>query len=157
MCSHDAFMRQALELATQNVRFGKGGPFGAVVVKDGVVIAKGVNQVTATNDPTAHAEMVAIRVACQVLGTFQLTGCTFYASCEPCPMCLGALYWARPDKVYFANTHIEAAAAGFDDSLIYSEFQLPLHARKLEMERLTPEGSLECFRAWEESESKTEY
>src|SRR5204862_2744851 len=117
------FMAEAIRLSIENVRNG-GGPFAAVVVKDGEIIARGVNRVTATNDPTAHAEVVAIREACKALGTFQLTGCEIYTSCEPCPMCLAAIYWSRPAKVYFANTKDDAAAVGFDDSLIYDEIGL---------------------------------
>jgi guanine deaminase len=157
MSAHTDFMGEALALALQNVRSGQGGPFGAVIVREGQVIARGVNRVTATNDPTAHAEMLAIRAACQVLGTFQLTGCIVYASCEPCPMCLGALYWARPDKVYYANTKEEAAFIGFDDSLIYAELQLPPSHRLLVMERLVPADALDGFRLWERSHGKVEY
>src|ERR1700732_1246608 len=119
-----SFMKQAIELAVENVR-REGGPFAALVVKDGVVIATGANQVTRASDPTAHAEIVAIREACRVLGHFQLSGCDVYSSCEPCPMCLGALYWARPARIFFAATKDDAAAAGFDDSLIYREIQVP--------------------------------
>ena len=157
MGDHSAFMDQAIELASQNVRQGAGGPFGAVVVKGGVVIATGVNQVTSGNDPTAHAEVVAIRAACKALNDFQLTGCTVYSSCEPCPMCLSALYWARPDAVYFANTHLEAAAIGFDDSLIYSEIAKPPSDRKLKMTRLTHANALESFRLWEKSQARVDY
>ena len=124
------FLKQAIELAVANVR-RNGGPFGAVVVRAGVAIATGCNLVTSTNDPTAHAEIVAIREACRVLGTFQLGGCDVYSSCEPCPMCLGALYWARPSRIFFAATQQEAAAAGFDDSLIYREMQLPAGQRAI--------------------------
>lgn len=117
----NSFMEQAIQLAVENVRSGRGGPFAAVVVKNGQVIATGSNRVTSTNDPTAHAEVTAIREACRALNTFQLTGCDLYTSCEPCPMCLGAIYWARPDRVYFAATASDAADAGFDDSFIYEE------------------------------------
>src|SRR5215813_15174684 len=127
-----AFLEQAIELAVENVR-RDGGPFAALVVKDGVVIATGVNQVTRTNDPTAHAEIVAIREACRVLGDFQLSGCDLYASCEPCPMCLGAIYWARPSRVFFAATHEQAAAAGFDDSFIYQQIAVPQGERDIPM------------------------
>ena len=120
------FMREAVRLAIDNIGTGKGGPFAALVVKDGEIIARGLNNVTSSNDPTAHAEVTAIRAACQELGTFQLTGCDLYTTCEPCPMCLGAIYWARPARVYFASTRDDAADAGFDDSLIYSEIQQPL-------------------------------
>src|SRR5476651_2824957 len=118
----NSFMKQAIELAVENVR-REGGPFAALVVKDGIVIATGANQVTRSSDPTAHAEIVAIREACRVLGDFQLTGCDIYTSCEPCPMCLGAIFWARIDKIYYANTKSDAAAIGFDDSYIYEELK----------------------------------
>ena len=114
-------MREAIRLSIENVESGRGGPFGAVVVKDGVIIARGANEVTSTNDPTAHAEVVAIRNACKALGTYQLEGCEIYTSCEPCPMCLGAIYWARPDKMYYGNTKEDAAAIQFDDHFIYQE------------------------------------
>jgi len=130
MLMHNRFLLHAIELAVENVRRG-GGPFGALVVKDGIVIATGANQVTRTHDPTAHAEIVAIREACRVLGDFQLTGCEVYSSCEPCPMCLGALYWARPARIFFAATKEQAADAGFDDSLIYSEINTPYSQRVL--------------------------
>src|SRR5437588_5334887 len=130
MLMQNRFLLHAIELAVENVRRG-GGPFGALVVKDGVVIAIGTNQVTRTNDPTAHAEIVAIREACRVLGDFQLSGCEVYTSCEPCPMCLGAIYWARPERVFFAATHQEAAAAGFDDSFIYRQIALPHSERSI--------------------------
>src|SRR5436853_7016825 len=126
------FMKQAVELAVANVR-REGGPFAALVVKDGIVIATGANQVTRANDPTAHAEVVAIREACRVLGDFQLTGCDLYSSCEPCPMCLGAVYWARVDRVYFAATAEDAAAAGFDDSFIYRQIAIPHPQRSIPM------------------------
>src|SRR6478672_7685397 len=126
------FLKQAIELAVENVR-RNGGPFGALVVRGGVVIATGCNQVTSTNDPTAHAEVVAIREACRVLASFQLSECDIYSSCEPCPMCLGALYWARPARIFFAATQHEAAAAGFDDSFIYREIQTPPDKRTIPM------------------------
>src|SRR5271167_4324514 len=119
MAADPSFMELAIDLAMKNVQTGAGGPFGAVVVKDGKVIAAAANCVTSNNDPTAHAEVMAIRKACQALGSFQLDGCEIYTSCEPCPMCLGAFYWARPERVYFANTADDASKAGFDDSLIY--------------------------------------
>src|SRR6202046_5372866 len=121
----DTFMARALALSLENVRSGRGGPFGAVIVGGGKIMAEGVNSVTATNDPTAHAEMVAIREACRKLQSFELPECEIYTSCEPCPMCLGAIYWARPARVYFASTAADAAKAGFDDSLIYQEIQRP--------------------------------
>src|SRR5271156_6950215 len=128
-----AFMARAIQLALENVRSGRGGPFGAVVVKDGKVVAEAANQVTATNDPTAHAEVLAIRQACQKLGLFELKGCALYTSCEPCPMCLGAIYWARIDKIYFGNLAADAAKVGFDDSAIYAEIAQPHAEREIPM------------------------
>jgi guanine deaminase len=155
--SKENFMREAIRLSIDKMKEGKGGPFGAVIVKDGQIIARGFNNVTSSNDPTAHAEVDAIRKACQALGTFQLTGCELYTSCEPCPMCLGAIYWARPDRVFYGNTKADAAAIGFDDAFIYEELELPLHARSLPMEQLLPEEALEGFKEWEKLEGKTEY
>ncbi len=149
-------MRQAIELAIDNVRRG-GGPFGALVVKDGVVVATGTNQVTRLNDPTAHAEVVAIREACRVLGSFQLAGCDLYTSCEPCPMCLGAIYWARPSRVFFAATHDDAAAAGFDDSFIYRQIQVPHSERSIPMIRVLDEKSTCPFEDWVNQAGRTEY
>ena len=125
------FMQEAIRLSIANVEEGKGGPFGAIVVKDGKIIARGVNQVTTNNDPTAHAEVVAIREACRILNTFQLDGCEIYTSCEPCPMCLGAIYWARPDKLFYANSKEDAANIQFDDQFIYEEIAKPVAERKL--------------------------
>ncbi|HEY3779618.1 MAG TPA: nucleoside deaminase [Fimbriimonadaceae bacterium] len=156
MSQHLAFMQQAIELAIHNAKVG-GGPFGAVVVKEGLVIAQGVNRVTACNDPTAHAEVIAIRLACEVLGSFQLEGCDIYTSCEPCPMCLGAIYWARPRAVYYACTRQEAAATGFDDEFIYEELAKPLVERKLKMARLEVPGAGESFNIWSASDKKVEY
>ncbi len=150
------FLEQAIELAVENVRRG-GGPFAALVVKDGVVIATGVNQVTRTNDPTAHAEMVAIREACRVLADFQLSGCDLYSSCEPCPMCLGALYWARPARVFFAATKADAAQAGFDDAFIYEQIDLPYPERAIPMFHAGGNGSVRPFEAWKAKPDKTEY
>ncbi len=150
------FMALAVELAVRNVAAG-GGPFGALVAKDGVVIAQGANAVTLTNDPTAHAEIVAIRAACAALGTFQLEGCEVYCSCEPCPMCLGALYWARPAAVYYAATSADAAAAGFDDRHIYEEIVLPLSERTLPTRHLRTQGATEPFDRWKAEGSRTEY
>src|SRR3984885_5062439 len=130
MQAHSEFMQQAIALAVENVTSGQGGPFGAVIVKDGKVIATGVNKVTATNDPTAHAEVTAIRSACEMLGTFQLDGCDVYTSCEPCPMCLAAIYWARCRAIYFGNTAADAAKVGFDDSFLYDEMKKPLSERR---------------------------
>ena len=150
-------MLMAIELASQNVQTGAGGPFGAVIVKDGQVIATGTNTVTETNDPTAHAEVLAIRRACEVLGSFQLTGCEIYSSCEPCPMCLGAIYWARPNVLYYAGTQADAAKAGFDDSFIYQELGRPIETRKLKMVHLPVDGFLACFDQWKAANAKTEY
>jgi len=151
------FMQLALDLATENVTSGLGGPFGAVVVRDGKVVATGVNRVTATIDPTAHAEVMAIRNGCSALNSFQLTGCTLYTSCEPCPMCLGAIYWARLDRVFYANSQREAADAGFDDSFIYREIELPLENRSIPMIRLTPQNFIACFDRWRESNARIDY
>jgi len=150
-------MRLAIKLATENVHSGRGGPFGAVVVRNGEVVATGVNTVTAVNDPTAHAEVNAIREACRALGTFQLPGCVLYTSCEPCPMCLGAVYWVRLDSVVFGNTCHDAAEVGFDDHFIYEELSVPTHQRKLPMTRLLPDQAIESFRAWKEHQSKIAY
>jgi tRNA(Arg) A34 adenosine deaminase TadA len=150
-------MRRAIALATENVVSGAGGPFGAVVVRGGEVIASGVNQVTATNDPTAHAEVVAIRAACQALGSFQLTGCTVYTSCEPCPMCLAALYWSRCDAIFFGNTAADAAAAGFDDSFLYTEVAKPIAARSIPTIRLLGDEAIDSFNRWCMQPGKIEY
>jgi guanine deaminase len=152
----NSFMARAIELSIENVRSG-GGPFGAVVVKDGKILAEGTNQVTSTNDPTAHAEVIAIRQACEKLADFELRGCELYTSCEPCPMCLGAIYWARPERVYFGNTAADAAKVGFDDSLIYDEVARPHSQRKIPMIPLMREQALEGFRAWEKTGDKTRY
>ncbi len=151
------FMAEAIKLSLEVMRANKGGPFGAVVVKDSVVIARGFNRVTSTNDPTAHAEVVAIRKACQKLKTFQLTGCELYTSCEPCLMCLGAIYWARPDKVYYANTKEDAAKVGFDDHFIYQELERPLGKRRLPIKQMMREEALRVFREWEEKTDKVQY
>jgi guanine deaminase len=151
------FMARAIQLSIDNVRSGRGGPFGAVVVRDGNIIAEGANQVTSTNDPTAHAEMVAIREACGKLGAFELEACEIYTSCEPCPMCLGAIYWARLSRVYFANADADASRVGFDDSLIYRELALPYSQRKIPMVQLMREEALAAFRAWENQSNKIEY
>ena len=149
-------MKQAIELAVANVR-REGGPFAALVVKDGIVIATGANQVTRANDPTAHAEIVAIREACRVLGDFQLLGCEVYTSCEPCPMCLGAIYWARPERVFFAATHQEAAAAGFDDSFIYRQIAVPHSERTIPMIHVVDEHATQPFEEWSGKPDKTVY
>ena len=151
------FMARAIALAVENVRSGRGGPFGAVVVKDGKIIAEGANSVTTTNDPTAHAEVLAIREACKKLGAFELTGCELYTSCEPCPMCLGAIYWARPARVFYANLASDAAAIGFDDAHIYSEIKLALPDRRIPMIPLMRDSALRAFRAWQEKSDKTLY
>lgn len=150
------FMRKAIELSIENVKNG-GGPFGAVIVKDGEIVATGVNRVTANHDPTAHAEVSAIRAACQKLGTFDLSGCEIYTSCEPCPMCLGAIYWAHLDKIYYGNNKTDAARIGFDDSFIYDELALKREDRNKAMEELLPDEAIAAFRAWEEKADKVEY
>jgi|SRR5579863_1398578 len=151
------FMRRAIALAIENVRTGSGGPFAAVIAKDGRIIAEGANCVTATNDPTAHAEVVAIREACQELGDFQLTGCDLYTTCEPCPMCLGAIYWARPARVFYACVAADAAAAGFDDAFIYEELSRTHAERRVPMQQLLREESLVIFSAWKRQEKKIHY
>lgn len=151
-----SFLKQAIEMAVENVR-RSGGPFAALVVKNGIVIAAGANQVTRTNDPTAHAEIVAIREACRVLGSFQLSGCDLYSSCEPCPMCLGAIYWARPARVFFAATQQDAAAAGFDDSFIYREIEIPQSERSIPMLHVADEHATRPFEEWVRKSDKTEY
>jgi guanine deaminase len=151
------FMRRAIALAMENVRSCKGGPFAAVIVKAGRVIAEGANRVTATSDPTAHAEVVAIREACSKLGDFQLLGCDLYTTCEPCPMCLGAIYWARPARVFYACVAADAAAAGFDDAFIYDELNRVHAERKVPMQQLLRKESLQIFSLWRQQEKKTPY
>src|ERR1700682_1431183 len=151
------FMRRAIALAMENVRSARGGPFAALVVKDGRVIAEGTNLVTATHDPTAHAEIVAIREASRVIRNFQLTGCDLYATCEPCPMCIGAIYWARPARVFYAGTAADAADAGFDDAFIYEELKKQPAARRIPMAQLLREESLAVFTAWKQQPNKTPY
>ena len=150
-------MRRAIALAFENVRSARGGPFAALVAKDGKIVGEGANSVTTTNDPTAHAEIVAIRAACRALGTFQLTGCELYTTCEPCPMCLGAIYWARPARVFYAGAAADAADAGFDDAFIYEELQHPLESRRIPMIQLLREESLAIFAAWKRQPNKTPY
>ncbi len=150
-------MKEAIRLSLANVEEGKGGPFGAVIVKDGKIIARGVNQVTSSNDPTAHAEVVAIRMACQSLNSFQLEGCEIYTSCEPCPMCLGAIYWARPDKLFYANSKEDAARIQFDDQFIYEEIAKPVEERKLFTKQILRKEALEAFKKWEQSPLKITY
>ena len=150
------FMQRAIELSVENIKNG-GGPFGAVIVKDGKIISEGTNRVTADNDPTAHAEISAIRQAAKKLNIFNLSGCEIYTSCEPCPMCLSAIYWAHLDKIYFGNTKTDAKNIGFDDSFIYDELKLNLTERKITMERLLPEEAILAFEDWENKEDKIEY
>ena len=157
LVDHQQFMRRAIELAQMGVDDNLGGPFGCVVVKDGAIIGEGSNSVTSTNDPTAHAEVVAIREACKNLNSFQLDGCSIYTSCEPCPMCLGAIYWARPSALFIAATREDAALAGFDDDLFYSELEKPNDERQLKMQSLLREESQKVFQNWIEKPDKVEY
>jgi guanine deaminase len=150
-------MRRAIELSVRNVHSGNGGPFGAVVVKDDAIVGEGTNQVLATNDPSAHAEVVAIRAACQKLRTFQLSDCEVYTSCEPCPMCMGLIYWARPRIVYYANTADDAARIGFDDAFIYHELTLPSSQRSIPMQQLLREEAQAAFDAWQQKPDKILY
>jgi len=154
---HNPFMARAIQLSVENVRSGQGGPFGAIIVKSGEIIAEGVNCVSLTNDPTAHAEVIAIREACKKLQFFELKGCEIYTSCEPCPMCLGAIYWARPDRVYFGNTAADAAKVGFDDSFIYQEIAQTHSQRKIPMIQMMRDEALEAFRAWDQKSNKVPY
>jgi guanine deaminase len=151
------FMREAIRLSIENVKLGKGGPFAAVVVKDGKIISHGTNLVTTANDPTAHAEVVAIREACKALGTFQLDTCEIYTSCEPCPMCLGAIYWARPAKVFYGNTKQDAADIDFDDSFIYAELPKPIGERQIPMVQLLHDEAIKAFEEWKRKEDKIRY
>jgi|HubBroStandDraft_6_1064221.scaffolds.fasta_scaffold1034346_1 guanine deaminase len=153
----NSYMARAIHLAIDNVRSGRGGPFGAVIVKDGNIVAEGANQVTFSKDPTAHAEVLAIRAACQKLDVFDLEGCEIFTSCEPCPMCLGAIYWARLSRIYFASAADDAAKAGFDDSLIYREIAQPHAQRKVPMIQTMRDQSLAAFRAWQEKPDKIDY
>jgi len=150
------FMREAIGLSVENID-NNGGPFGAVIVKDGKIIAKGVNRVTTNNDPTAHAEVNAIRKAAEILGTYDLKGCEIYSSCEPCPMCLGAIYWARLDKLYYANTKQDAKNIDFDDSFIYEELDLPIEKRKIPTIQMLSKEAIQAFNKWREKEDKIEY
>lgn len=154
---NDRFMSKAIELSIENVKRGAGGPFAALVVKGDEIVASGVNQVTANSDPTAHAEIVAIREACRKLGTFQLEGCDIYTTCEPCPMCLGAIYWARPERVFYANLREDARGIGFDDALIYEQVGLPLGERSIPFVPMMREEALAAFRLWMETRDKTPY
>lgn len=151
------FMDEAVALAGKCFETGFGGPFGAVIVKDGVVIGRGSNSVTSLNDPTAHAEVMAIREACSTLKTFQLTDCELYTSCEPCPMCLGAIYWARPKAIYYGASRVDAAHAGFDDSLIYDELALPTKHRKIPTEQHHSDAATQVFEKWKNWDAKTKY
>lgn len=154
---HNEFMRRAITLAIENVNSGRGGPFGVVIVKDSRIIATGTNRVTSTNDPTAHAEIVAIREACRALSNFQLTGCDIYTSCEPCPMCFGAIYWARPTRVFFAATAQDASAAGFDDSFILDELKKLVPERAIPTQQIMREEALMAFDAWRKKPDRTDY
>ncbi|HPF89032.1 MAG: nucleoside deaminase [Flavobacteriales bacterium] len=151
------YIRAAIALAREGMERGDGGPFGCVIVKNGVIIGRGNNRVTSSNDPTAHAEVVAIREACRQLGSFQLDGCVLYTSCEPCPMCLGAIYWARPDRIVFAGTRGDAADAGFDDQLIYDELPLPYADRRIRTEHVLRDEAKAIFEAWKAKEDKVAY
>lgn len=151
------FMQRAIALSLEGMQSNEGGPFGAIVVKDGKIVAEGNNQVTSSNDPTAHAEVVAIRNACKELNTFQLSGCIVYTSCEPCPMCLGAIYWARPDKLYYACTKQDAARIGFDDDFIYKELDLDISKRSIETIQLMNKEGNEVFDKWAAKTDKIEY
>ncbi|MBO8479460.1 MAG: nucleoside deaminase [Bacteroidetes bacterium] len=154
--TRDELMRKAIGLSVRNVAMG-GGPFGAVIARDGEIIATGVNRVTADHDPTAHAEVNAIRAAAEKLGTYDLSGCEIYTSCEPCPMCLGAIYWAHLDRMYYGNDKHDAAMAGFDDAFIYEELELKPEERRLSSRRLLPEEAIEAFDRWREKTDKVEY
>lgn len=154
---HDAHMRRAIEMAVASARSGQGGPFAALIVKDDRPIASGTNRVTSANDPTAHAEIVAIRAACAALKSFQLDGCDIYTTCEPCPMCLGAIYWSRPRRVYFACTAADAASAGFDDAFIYSQIALPPEARAIPFTPLMRDQALAAFEAWRANPARIQY
>ena len=150
-------MRRAISLASQNVREGLGGPFGSVVVKDGEIIGEGTNRVATSCDPTAHAEMLAIRAASAKLKNFDLSGCELYTSCEPCPMCLSAIYWARIERMFYGNSIVEADAIGFSDEFLYKEITLPVHERKLDATRLLESEALESFRLWEQMDDTISY
>jgi guanine deaminase len=153
----ESHMRRAIALSLEMMRSGKGGPFGAVIVQDGRIVAEGFNQVTSENDPTAHAEVVAIRRACRALGVFDLTGCEIYTSCEPCPMCLSAIYWARLDRIYYANDRNDAATIGFRDDFLYHEIPLPLDQRAIPTLRLLPEEGFAAFAEWQQKPDKVAY
>ena len=156
MESKNKFMLRAIELSIKSAR-GTGGPFGCVVVKDNIIIAEGSNKVTFSNDPTAHAEIVAIRDACKKLNMFNLSGCDIYASCEPCPMCLSAIYWSHIDNIYYANTRDDAKKINFDDSMIYSEFSKKIEDRKIPIKQMLREEALKAFDIWDKKTDKIEY
>ncbi|GAB3551831.1 nucleoside deaminase [Spirosoma fluminis] len=151
------FLREAIRLAREGMNTGQGGPFGAVIVRGNEIVGRGCNQVTSTNDPTAHAEVVAIRDACRHLNTFQLTDCTLYASCEPCPMCLGAIYWARPGRIVYGAFHTDAAEAGFDDQFIYEELNRPREQRHIPMQQLLRDEADAVFQEWIAMENRKQY
>lgn len=157
MQGNPIFMEKAIALATENVVSGRGGPFGAVIVRGGEIVASGTNLVTATNDPTAHAEVVAIRKAAAALATFDLTGCEVYSSCEPCPMCLGAIYWSRCGAIFFANTAADAAEAGFDDAFLYEEVKRPLDERRIPVVNFMREKAISNFQVWREYAGRIDY
>lgn len=154
---HEMFMEQAIEIAIKGLLNDEGGPFGCIIVKDGKIIGKGNNKVTSSNDPTAHAEIMAIREACKTLDSFQLNDCVLYTSCEPCPMCLGAIYWARPKKVYYGCNKDDAAKIGFDDSFIYQELDLDMNKRAIPFEQINRNMAIKAFKTWEDKEDKIEY
>jgi guanine deaminase len=157
MTREETFMQEAVALSQQGANNNEGGPFGCVIVKDDKIVGRGNNKVTSTNDPTAHAEVVAIRDACKNLGTFQLDGCEVYTSCEPCPMCLGAIYWARPSVIYYANNREDAAQIGFDDSMIYDEMKACIEDRKIPIKSLSRDAALKVFNDWHNKIDKTSY
>lgn len=154
---HEEFMRMAIALSVQNVTESLGGPFGAVIVKDGKIIAGSANKVTSTNDPTAHAEVSAIRLACQELNTFDLSGCVIYTSCEPCPMCLGAIYWSRIETIYYANTKVDAENIGFSDKFIYDELDKQMEKRSLPVVQMMRDEAMEAFKLWGDSAMRIDY
>ena len=157
MTREERFMQEAIALSRKGILSNEGGPFGCIIVKGDEVVGRGNNKVTSTNDPTAHAEVVAIRDACKNLGNFQLHDCEIYTSCEPCPMCMGAIYWARPKIVYYANNRVDAATIGFDDSMIYDEMTCELHQRRLPIVALSREAALKVFEEWQQKNDKQAY
>ena len=157
MTREEKFMLEAIRYSEHGMRNNEGGPFGCIIVKGDEIVGRGNNKVTSSNDPTAHAEVTAIRDACKNLNTFQLSDCEIYTSCEPCPMCLGAIYWARPKAVYYANTRVDAANIGFDDSMIYDEMAAPLEQRKIPIIQLGRDEAYKVFKAWQEKRDKKLY